>query len=68
MLVYIVFASGLCSQLFVRYGINYLFILEIDPNHKITHMTLYRVALTLFFIWASCCTLTLAEIKLQYLF
>ena len=66
MLVYIVFASGLCSQLFVRYGINYLFILEIDPNHKITHMTLFRVALTLFFI--SCFTLTLAEIKLQYLF
>jgi hypothetical protein len=60
MFVYLVFAAGLCSNIFTYYGINYLFIFEIDPSHKMTHVTLYRVALTLFFVWVTCCSLSVA--------
>jgi uncharacterized membrane protein len=60
MIVYIVFGAALCTQIFTMHGINYLFILEIDPSHKMTHLTLYRVAITLFFFWAACCSLTVA--------
>ena len=34
---YIVFASGLAIQILQSYGINYLYIFELDPHHKMTH-------------------------------
>ena len=60
MLIFVIFGAALNVQVFTKVGINYLFILELDPHHKMTHHTLYRVAAFLFFIWSTCFTLTLA--------
>lgn len=35
--IYIIFASGLVIQILQSYDINYLYIFELDPNHKMTH-------------------------------
>ena len=36
LLIYFVLASGICVQIFESYRINYLYVLEIDPNNKNT--------------------------------
>ena len=36
-ITYVVFASGLVIQILQSYGINYLYIFELDPHYKMTH-------------------------------
>ena len=36
-IIYIIFASGVAVQVFQRYGVNYLYIFELDPNRKMTN-------------------------------
>ena len=37
MLIYFVFASAIAVHIFQTYRINYLFVLDIDPNNKLSH-------------------------------
>jgi len=46
----IVFACALCIQIFLAYGINYLYIFELDPHNKVTHHQLYKIAIQLYFL------------------
>lgn len=44
MLSFVIGGAGLCIQMFRKYQVNYIYILELDPHHKVTHMQLYRVS------------------------
>jgi hypothetical protein len=68
MLIFVIFASGVNVHVFTAYGINYLYVLDLDPQYKMTHHTLYRVASFLFFVWSTCFALTVAQMRLVYLF
>ena len=49
-LAYIVFASGFIVQIMQNYGINYLYIFELDPHYKMTQSQLFKVAVILLFM------------------
>lgn len=67
-IVYVMFAIAFSIQVFQAYGINYLFVFELDPQHKVTHTTMYRVSCLMLFIWTACMAFTLAELKLEFIF
>jgi hypothetical protein len=66
--IYTIFAAGFCIQVFTVYGINYLYIFELDPNAKMTHDQLYRVGTILFSLWSACFAISLMQIRLEWLF
>jgi hypothetical protein len=37
-----------------KYRVNYMFIFELDPNYKVTHVQLLRVSMMLLTIWMLC--------------
>ena len=37
-------AAALCMKVFITYKINYMFIMELDPHKKLTHIQLLRVS------------------------
>ena len=47
------------------YGVNYEFIFGLDQNYKLTHHSLYRVALIFTFFWFLCLTWQIAMVKLS---
>ena len=63
MLIYFVFASAIDVHIFQTYRINYLFVLDIDPNNKLSHFYLYKVSITLFFLFTITLAFTLFEIR-----
>lgn len=66
--VYILFAVGFCIQVFVYYGVNYLYIFELDPQQKMTHHQFYKIGFVLLFIYCTCFAFSLMETKLVYIF
>ena len=66
--IYLVFATGFASSIYTKYEINYLYIFQIDPHHKMTSWQLYKVSCILYFIFISCFTLNMLEIKMDYVF
>lgn len=62
-ITYILAACGFCIQWYNHFGVNYLYIFECDPNIKMTHYQMYRLALLVFLVQMSCLTFTLAQIK-----
>lgn len=66
--VYLVFAAGLCTSIYTKYEINYLYIFQIDPNHKMTPWQLYKISVILYFIFITFYTMNMIEIKLDYAF
>lgn len=51
-----------------RFRVNYIFIFELDPNYKITHIQLYRVAMMLLTIFMLFFMVQIFVTKLDYLF
>ena len=51
MLILTIFFTGLDIKILRHFKINYLFIFELDPHYKITHIQLFRVALMLLTVW-----------------
>jgi hypothetical protein len=49
-LCYIIFGTGIAVHVFHHWGINYMYIFELDPHHKMAHFQLYKVSLVLFFL------------------
>ena len=45
-----------------------MYVLDLDPHYKMSHHTLYRVAAFLFCVWSGCFALTIAEMRLFYIF
>jgi hypothetical protein len=37
-----------------KYRVNYMFIFDLDPNYKVTHVQLFRVSMMLLTIWMLC--------------
>ena len=66
--IYLVFATGFASSIYTKYEINYLYIFQIDPHYKMTSWQLYKVSSILYFIFISCFTLNMLEIKMDYVF
>jgi hypothetical protein len=62
-MIYIVFATGLCIQVFKSYGINYPFIFEIDQNYRLTHHQIYKIGLCLSVVWLACLTGQIQSLK-----
>jgi hypothetical protein len=54
MLILGLLSASFCIKIFTDYKINYVFIMELNPNYKITHIQLFRVAVILFTIWSFC--------------
>ena len=46
-IVFILAATGIDIMILKKYKVNYLFIFELDPNYKITHVQFFRVRLNL---------------------
>jgi hypothetical protein len=67
-LIYILFACGFAIQVFQAYGVNYLYIFELDPHEKIMSEQFYRLGVILLFMWSSCFALSIMELRLDYLF
>ena len=51
-----------------RFKVNYLFIFELDPHYKVTHVQLFRVAMMLLTIFMLCFMGQIMVSKLEYLF
>jgi hypothetical protein len=51
-----------------RFRVNYLFIFELDPHYKVTHVQLYRVAMMLLTIFMLCFMGQIFISKLEYIF
>ena len=43
MLILTTLAASYCIKIFLRYKINYIFIMDLDPHKKITHIQMFRV-------------------------
>jgi hypothetical protein len=43
MLSFLIGGAAASLQMFRKYQVNYIYIFELDPNHKVTHVQLYRV-------------------------
>ena len=67
-LIYILFAVGLAIQVFHAYGVNYMYIFELDPHYKMTHWQLYKVGIILFFVLSLCQCMHIMQIKIDTLF
>ena len=65
---FIIFGSAFCIKVFLEYRINYLYIFQIDPNHKMTPWQLYKISGILYFIFITFYTLNMIQIKLDYAF
>jgi len=52
--VFVLFATGACIQIFRIYHVNYAFIFEVDQNYKMIHHQMYKVTLIFFFVWGFC--------------
>lgn len=37
-----------------KYRVNYMFIFDLDPNYKITHVQLFRISMMLLTLWMFC--------------
>lgn len=48
---YILFAVGLCVNIFLKYKINYFHIFELSYHHKVTDHQLWSAAIILTSIW-----------------
>lgn len=65
LLIYFVLASGIAVHIFESYGINYLYVLDIDPKNKMSHYTIYRVSMLLLFIFAFTLACTMMAIRFE---
>lgn len=54
MLVLALFFIATDVMILRKFRVNYLFIFELDPNYKVTHIQLYRVAMMLLTILMFC--------------
>lgn len=55
-LVFIMAAVGFAIYFFRMFGVNYIFIFELDHNYKLIHHQIYGLALILFSVWLACVT------------
>ena len=62
--VWILFASGLCIQIWKHYHINYEFLFEIDPTYRMYHVQFYKVSLIFFFVWMLCLFWQIVKMKM----
>jgi hypothetical protein len=67
-LIFVITASGVVVKVLRNIKVNYMFIFELDPQYKITHVQLFRVATMLFAIWAFCLMCQTFIIKMNFLF
>jgi hypothetical protein len=51
-----------------KYRVNYMFIFDLDPNYKVTHVQLFRVSMMLLTIWMLCFMVQVLICKLEFLF
>ena len=66
--ILVMLAAALCIKLFMKYKINYIFIMDLDPHRKITHIQLLRVAGLFFAIWGFCLMGQIFAIKFKTVF
>lgn len=66
--IYILFCTAMAIKVFLNTGINYLYIFELDPNSKMTSDQLFKVSAVLLFFWSLCFTMTMGEIKMEWIF
>jgi hypothetical protein len=68
MLIGALLSAAFCIKVFTDLKINYIFIMELNPHYKITHIQLLRVSVILFTIWAFCLLGQISIIKLDAFF
>lgn len=66
--VYIPFACAFCIKVYNYYEINYLYIFEFDPQHKMTSDQFLNVGSMMLLVWTTCFALANAEVDLDYIF
>jgi phage shock protein PspC (stress-responsive transcriptional regulator) len=67
----LIFALSLISvdvYILRKYRVNYMFIFDLDPNYKVTHVQLFRVSMMLLTIWMLCFMAQVLICKLEFLF
>jgi putative flippase GtrA len=63
-IVMILFAAGLCVQIWKKYHINYVFIFKIDPNYRMYHLQFYKVGMIFLFVWIFFLTWQIVKMKM----
>lgn len=43
-ITFIIFGTGFAIHMFTKFRVNYFYIFQLDPAHKVTHIQLYRVS------------------------
>jgi len=66
--IFYIAAAGVLIQLFRYYQLNYLYLFELDPRHKVTHIQIYKVALALLAFWQLCFLGHVFLIKMTYIY
>lgn len=68
MLIVALFFIATDVMILRKYRVNYLFIFELDPHYKVTHVQLYRVAMMLLTIVMLCFMAQIFISKLDHIF
>lgn len=63
--VYILFAVGLCIRVFRQYEINYMHIFELDERLRVRQYTLWKMSVVLLFVWSLALCFNVMEISLE---
>ena len=50
-MIVVIFGSAGCIAVFRKFDVNYLYIFEIDPSHRMREMQMLRLAMVLLFFW-----------------
>ena len=68
MLIFALILIGVDVYILRKYRVNYMFIFDLDPNYKVTHVQLFRVSMMLLTIWMFCFMAQVLICKLEFLF
>ncbi len=61
------FGAALCVRIFRKYGINYTYVFQLDPNYRLREVQLEKLAIALLFMWLLCLFLQVATYKLDFM-
>ena len=50
-IIFIMFCTGYCIEVFRKHDINYYIIFELSPNHRMEESQFYALGCTLLFLW-----------------
>jgi len=63
MLILCFLAAGICIKYFKKHKINYVYIFEVVPSNRLNHYQMFKIFLSLLFVWLFMTIPEVARIK-----